>query len=69
MALFAHSVKDALTAAIAMQKAFESMPMPLGVLYKNESSTFENRVRHGETKPLYTTKHDINKIQEIFKSY
>ena len=53
----------------AMQKAFETMPMPLGILYKNISSTFEQRVRHGDTKPLYATSHNILKIQELFESY
>jgi len=66
---FLDALHDTGDISSAMQKAFETMPMPLGVLYKNEGSTFENRVRHDKTKPLYTTKHDINTIQDIFESY
>ena len=53
----------------AVQKAFETMPMPLGVLYKDVSSTFEQRIRRGDTKPLYATEHDTARIQELFEGY
>jgi hypothetical protein len=52
-----------------MQKALETMPMPLGVLYKSVGSTFEERIRRGDTEPLYTTGHDAAQIQALFDSY
>lgn len=60
---------DASDLGNAMQKAFETMPMPLGVLYKSVSSTFEERVRRGDTEPLYATGHDAAQIQALFDSY
>jgi 2-oxoglutarate ferredoxin oxidoreductase subunit beta len=53
----------------AVEKAFETMPMPLGVLYKDISSTFEQRVRRNDTKPLYATEHDTAQIQDLFDRY
>ncbi len=50
----------------AMQKALETMPMPLGIIYKHRASTFEEHVRHGDTKPLYTSQHSLEKIQMEF---
>lgn len=54
----------------ASQKAFEAMPMPLGILYqnKNDGATLEEIVRK-EDKPLYDTRHNILKIQNLFNSY
>lgn len=60
---------DASDLGNAMQKAFETMPMPLGILYKSVSSTFEERVRRGDTQPLYATGHDAAQIQALFDSY
>jgi 2-oxoglutarate ferredoxin oxidoreductase subunit beta len=60
---------DASDLGNAMQKALETMPMPLGVLYKSVGSTFEERVRRGDTEPLYTTGHDAAQIQALFDSY
>ncbi len=53
----------------AMQKALETMPMPLGVFYQNRGSTFEQRIRRGDTKPLYATRHDTTQIQDLFDRY
>jgi 2-oxoglutarate ferredoxin oxidoreductase subunit beta len=53
----------------AMDKAFEAMPMPLGILYKNESVTFEERIRKGETTPLYASEHDLKEIQKKFETF
>ncbi|WP_373035941.1 thiamine pyrophosphate-dependent enzyme [Sulfurimonas sp.] len=53
----------------AMDKAFEEMPMPLGILYKNESVTFEERIRKGDTKPLYASEHDLKEIQKKFEAF
>lgn len=60
-----HDVSDV---NAAMKKAMEVMPMPLGIIYKNISSTFEERVRDGDTKPLYASHHDLAKIQIAFDS-
>jgi 2-oxoglutarate ferredoxin oxidoreductase subunit beta len=60
---------DASDLGNAMQKALETMPMPLGVLYKSVGSTFEERIRRGDTEPLYTTGHDAAQIQALFDSY
>lgn len=55
----------------ALQKAFESMPMPLGVFYEENSQkeTFESFVRNKKETPLYKTKHDMNKVQKLFENY
>lgn len=53
----------------AMQKALEPMPMPLGVFYQNRGSTFEQRIRRGDTKPLYATRHDRMQLQDLFEKY
>jgi 2-oxoglutarate ferredoxin oxidoreductase subunit beta len=57
---------DATDIGAALQKAMETERMPLGVFYKNISSTFEQRMRHGETGPLYATRHDLAEIQGLF---
>ncbi len=53
----------------AMQKALETTPMPLGVFYQKRGSTFEQRIRRGDTKPLYATRHDTRQIQDLFDRY
>jgi 2-oxoglutarate ferredoxin oxidoreductase subunit beta len=53
----------------AMAKALEVMPLPLGIFYRQEGSTFESRVRHGEARPLYLNTHDAARIQELFDAY
>ncbi len=53
----------------ALTKALETERMPLGVLYKNISSTFEQRLRYGGSGPLYATRHDIAQIQGLFDGY
>jgi 2-oxoglutarate ferredoxin oxidoreductase subunit beta len=60
---------DAADFAAAVQKAFETIPMPLGVLYKNAGTTFEQRVRRGDTKPLYATRHDMEQVQGLFDGH
>lgn len=54
----------------ALGKAFETMPMPLGVIYQNKNSgaTLEENIRKSG-EPLYKTSHDIAKIQNLFESY
>lgn len=55
----------------ALKKAYETMPMPLGVIYqeKEHRNTFEENVRGGDTRPLHEYKHDLQKIQELFEHY
>lgn len=53
----------------AMHKALETASMPLGVLYRNISSTFEQRIRRGATEPLYSIGHDTVQIQRLFEGY
>jgi 2-oxoglutarate ferredoxin oxidoreductase subunit beta len=53
----------------AMEKAFETMPMPLGVFYQNGGSTFEERIRSDGADPLYATRHDTGKLQTFFEQY
>ncbi|MDP1784365.1 MAG: thiamine pyrophosphate-dependent enzyme [Sulfuricurvum sp.] len=53
----------------AMNKALETASMPLGILYRNISSTFEQRIRRGATEPLYSIKHDTAQIQGLFEGY
>jgi len=62
----AHDTSDL---AAAMTKAFEAMPYPLGILYRQTESTFESRLRHGEQKPLYATHHDLGDLQRLFERY
>ncbi|WP_345991798.1 thiamine pyrophosphate-dependent enzyme [Sulfurimonas sp. HSL-1716] len=54
----------------ALGKAFETMPMPLGVIYQNKNggATLEESIRKEDT-PLYTAMHDTVKIQELFERY
>lgn len=55
----------------ALQKAFEVMPMPLGVLYQNKNSvvTFEEQIRKSDAKSLYFITHDVSRLQNLFDSY
>lgn len=55
----------------ALQKAHETMPMPIGIIYreKEHRSTFEENLRGVDHSPLYAHQHDSRKIQELFESY
>ena len=55
----------------ALKKAYESMPMPLGILYQNRENpaTFETHMRGEDTRPLHEVGHDRKKIQELFERY
>lgn len=55
----------------ALLKVFESLPMPLGVLYQEhvQKETFESFVRNKRQTPLYETKHDLKKVQKLFNAY
>jgi len=55
----------------ALKKAYESMPMPLGIIYQNSENpaTFEMHVRGEERCPLHEVRHDQGKIQELFEKY
>lgn len=53
-----------------IEKSFEQMPMPLGIIFEDENNTatLEQNIRK-ETKPLHTITHDISKIQKHFNVY
>ena len=55
----------------ALDKAFETIPMPIGVLYqnKNAETTFEENIRGSDAKALRSVTHDVSKIQKLFESY
>jgi len=55
----------------AVKKSYETIPMPIGVLYKNKNSTvpFEEAIRGKDAKPLHTLTHDASKIGRLFESY
>ncbi|WP_345969493.1 MULTISPECIES: thiamine pyrophosphate-dependent enzyme [Sulfurimonas] len=53
----------------AMARAMESGPFPLGVFYRLESDTFDERVRHGQRRPLSLATHDAALIQTLFDAY
>jgi len=55
--------------ASAMEKALEVEPMPIGILYKSLSSTFEDHQRGENKKPLFEMKHDLKKLQTLFDQY
>ncbi len=56
---------------LALEKVFEMMPMPLGILYQNKHSalSFEEHIRKTQTNALYLNTHDISKLQNLFDSY
>ncbi|HEY9203779.1 MAG TPA: thiamine pyrophosphate-dependent enzyme [Sulfurimonas sp.] len=55
----------------AVKKSLETLPMPIGVLYKNknERATFEETIRGRDAKPLHSVTHDMAKIKSLFESY
>lgn len=53
----------------AMQKALENDPIPIGIFYQDEHTTFEEHIRGNENNPLVTLTHDVKKLQELFDSY
>jgi 2-oxoglutarate ferredoxin oxidoreductase subunit beta len=56
---------------LALKKAFEYTPMPLGILYedKTRNNYFEKNILGENNTPLYSVKHDIPKLQNIFDQY
>lgn len=54
---------------LAMQKALENDPIPIGIFYKNETQTFEENIRGEEQTPLYEVTHDMAKLQALFDAY
>lgn len=55
----------------ALDKAFETIPMPIGILYQNKNgeATFEENIRGSDAKALRSATHDTSKIQKLFESY
>jgi 2-oxoglutarate ferredoxin oxidoreductase subunit beta len=52
----------------AMEKALEFDPFPLGIFYKEVRPTFETQIRRSRL-PLHETKHDLNRLNELFGEY
>ncbi len=53
----------------AMEKALENDPIPIGVFYQSERTTFEEHIREDEKNALFSLTHDIKKLQELFEMY
>ena len=53
----------------AMEKALENDPIPIGIFYQDEHTTFEEHIWGNEKKSLVSVTHDIIKLQELFDSY
>jgi 2-oxoglutarate ferredoxin oxidoreductase subunit beta len=53
----------------AMEKALENDPIPIGIFYQDEHTTFEENIWGNEKKSLVSVTHDIIKLQELFDSY
>ena len=53
----------------AMGRALESDPIPIGIFYQSENSTFEDQIRGNERNPLFSLTHDMKKVQELFEMY
>ncbi|WP_345987278.1 thiamine pyrophosphate-dependent enzyme [Sulfurimonas sp. HSL1-2] len=60
---------DASDLGAAMTRAMETGPFPLGIFYRRETETFDERVRHGQRRPLYLATHDAAHIQALFDAY
>ncbi len=54
---------------LAMQKALENDPIPIGIFYKDEGITFEENLRGKDQRPLVTVSHDMQKLHELFDGY
>jgi 2-oxoglutarate ferredoxin oxidoreductase subunit beta len=53
----------------AMEKALENDPIPIGIFYQSERTTFEEHIREDEKNALFSLTHDIKKLQELFEMY
>ena len=53
----------------AMQKALDNDPIPIGIFYQAESTTFEDQIRGDEKNALFSLTHDIGKLQESFEVF
>jgi len=53
----------------AMVKALENDPIPIGIFYQSERTTFEESIRGDEKNALFNLSHDLKKLQELFETY
>ena len=53
----------------AMGKALESDPIPIGIFYQSERTTFEEHIREGDKNALFNLTHDMEKLQKLFEMY
>jgi len=63
------STYDASNIREAIIKALENDPIPIGIFYRSESPTFEERLRGDEKSALYTLTHNLNRLQHLFEKY
>ena len=52
-----------------MQKALENDPIPIGIFYQSERTTFEEHIRGDEKNALFNLTHDLKKLQALFETY
>ena len=52
----------------AVRRAFESDPLPLGIFWRERKSSFEERLRK-RAGPLYSSEHDIERLQKLFDAH
>ncbi len=53
----------------AMHKALENDPIPIGIFYQSEHTTFEDHIRGNDKNALFSLTHDMKKLQELFEMY
>lgn len=53
----------------AMKKALENDPIPIGIFYQSERTTFEDHIRGNEKNALFSLTHDMKKLQKLFEMY
>lgn len=63
------SAYDTSDLPVAMGKALENDPIPIGIFYRSESPTFEENLRGDEKKALYALSHDLTRLQDLFETY
>jgi len=60
---------DSSNLSMAMQKALENDPIPIGIFYQSERHTFEDYFYGDEKKALISVSHDLKKLQGLFEKY
>lgn len=63
------STYDSSDLSLAMQKALENDPIPIGIFYQTEGTIFEENIRKNGQEALFGLSHDVNKLQKLFEAY